>query len=133
LTEKYRSEKGAILCYDNFKNEWAVPGGTWLKISDFLAVMRWPPDLFASSAGEQILIVQRPDDTLKPSKPTQQNQAKQDCNWSPSLGPIQPTINICDFASVILKAVLLTPLRGAVNALVGDSANSFLWTTPPKV
>src|SRR5437667_7496431 len=69
LGEQYRNETKRTLCYDGFKSEWAVPGGTWLPTSDFLTTMHWPSDLFTPSVS-QILIVQRPNDVLKPSNAT---------------------------------------------------------------
>ncbi len=135
LGEQYRNEKKHTLCYDGWKDEWSKPGGTWLNTLDFLTTMHWPSDLFDPSV-QQILVVQRPDDALKPSSGTNQQKESpstaDECMWGVDLGVASPTIDMCDLISTTLKAALLTPLKFGVNNLAG-STNSFLWTTPPRL
>jgi hypothetical protein len=136
LGAQYRNETKQILCYDGWDNAWSKPGGTWLNTVDFLATMHWPSDLFNPSV-KQILIVQRPDEALKPSNNTgsQQKQGPSpadECMWGVNLGVASPNINICDLISAVLKGGVLTPLKFGVNNLAGNT-NSFLWTTPPQL
>jgi hypothetical protein len=134
LEVQYRNETQRILCYDKWKTAWNVPGGMWLNITDFLKTMDWPSDLFDSSAGTQILVVSGPDSLKTPTNGTNNTKTNLTCKWEPDLGIGKPSIDLCDFGSILLKAIVLTPLKWAVSGIAGDAnTNSIFWTTPPKI
>jgi hypothetical protein len=132
LEVQYRNETRQILCYDKWKTEWNVPGGTWVHIGDFLNIMGWPSDLFDPQAGTQVLIMSGPDTFKTPTNTTDiPQQSNLNCKWEPTGGI---SIDICDFASMLLKVIVLTPLKWAVSGIAGDAnTNSIFWTTPPHL
>ena len=131
LSERYRNETQRILCYDKWNTAWDVPGGTWLNSADFLKTMGWPSDLFDPSVGTPILVVSGPDLFKPNTNRTNNNQTELTCKWEPNLGIAKPSIDLCDFGSILLKAIVLTPLKWAVNVTTGNT--SIFGTTPPKI